>query len=252
MEAGAVLPPVLCLLSAPFVGSFLGLLVLRLPADLPVVAGRSRCDRCAASLGVLDLVPLLSWLALRGRCRRCGARIDDIHPVCEAAALGLAAWTVLVMPPSLQLPTAALGWSLLAIAAIDLRHYVIPDLLAATVGGIGLLAIGVPNPSALIEHGLSALLAYALFRGIAALYARRRGRQGLGEGDARLLAALAVWVSWEGLPSVLLWASLGGLAHALWLAVRGRRITAATRLPFGPHLCLGGWLVWLYGPLVLG
>ena len=90
-----------------------------------------------------------------------------------------------------------------------------------------------------------------VFLAIGEVYRRIRGRIGLGMGDVKLFAALGCWTGWQGLPGIILHAALASLIWALLLRLAGRRITATTRLPFGPFLCLAGWLVWLYGPLLL-
>src|SRR5580658_7944446 len=100
MEAGVTLASrhlwLILVLAAPFIGSFLAVLVLRLPANRPVLRGRSACDHCGAKLGPLDLIPLASWLWLRGRCRTCQAAIDPIHPLMEIAAVLVAVWAASV------------------------------------------------------------------------------------------------------------------------------------------------------------
>jgi hypothetical protein len=114
---------------APFVGSFLGVVVARLPEKRDVVGGRSRCPACGHVLGVRDLAPLLSWAVLRGRCRHCGARIGWIYPAVELGALGVAVWAASVVEGWLLWVSCGLGWTLLALAAIDLRHYLLPNAL---------------------------------------------------------------------------------------------------------------------------
>ena len=96
-------------LAAPFIGSFLGLITARHGTGRTVVFGRSHCPACGKALGVIDLVPILSWLVLGGRCRRCGARISLLYPAMEIGALAVAASTVLLVPPLLYVPSAALG-----------------------------------------------------------------------------------------------------------------------------------------------
>ena len=108
------------------------------------------------------------------------------------------------------------------------------------------------EPSSLADHAIGALVGYALLRLVGLAYQLLRGRSGLGEGDARLLAAIGSWVGWQGLPTVVLYASAAGLIHATMARLGGQEIRGTSRLPFGPHLCLGAWLVWLYGPLMPG
>ena len=115
------------LIFAPFIGSFLGTLILRLPAGRPVVFDRSRCEACETMLTWRDLVPLFSWLMSRGRCRHCGARVSAFYPLIELAALAVALWAVLALPGTLAWAGAGLGRLLLALAVIDARHVLLPD-----------------------------------------------------------------------------------------------------------------------------
>lgn len=100
------------------------------------------------------------------------------------------------------------------------------------------------------------MVGFAVFAFIAKLYRRIRGRDGLGLGDAKLLGALGAWVGWQGLPTVVLYAAGAGLLWALARSLvrpgRFKPLDPKQRLPFGPFLCLAGWLVWLYGPLTPG
>jgi leader peptidase (prepilin peptidase)/N-methyltransferase len=240
------------LLAAPFIGSFIATLAVRLPEGRPVLWERSACDHCGVPLGPLELVPILSWAALGGRCRHCHGRIGWIHPVTEAAALLLALWAVLAMPAPLAPATAVFGWGLLAVALIDLRQFIIPNFLSIPLGVLGLLLMWLLDAPSLADHAIGALAGYVLLRAVGLAYQLLRGRAGLGEGDARLLAAIGSWVGWEGLPTAVLYASAAGLIHATMARLWGQEIRGTSRLPFGPHLCLGAWLVWLYGPLMLG
>lgn len=244
------------LLAAPFVGSFLGTLILRLPEGRPVFLDRSRCEACGQTLGARDLVPLLSWFILKGRCRHCGARLGLFYPLIELAALGVALWAVFAVPALLVWPTAALGWVLLALAAIDARHFILPDVLTLPLILAGLAVAWWLDPDQILHHALGAAVGFLGFAGLAWAYEKLRGREGLGLGDAKLLAAAGAWVSWTGLGSILLWAA--PVALVVFLAdgvIRGTlsdRLAGRSALPFGPFLALGFWLTWLYGPIRLG
>lgn len=240
------------ILAAPFVGSFLGQLIVALPEGGRILWGRSACGHCGQALALRDLTPIASWFLLRGRCRSCGGAIDKVHVVAEIGALLLAVWASLTVPEQLLWPTVLFGWALLTVALVDLKSLVIPNALTLPLGALGLAAPLLWDRAALLDHAIGAAAGYPALTLVAVAYRRLRNRSGLGGGDARLLAAIGAWVAWQGLPTVVLCASLLGLCHALVLAAQGERITAARRLPFGPHLCLAGWLVWLYGPLVLG
>ena len=240
---------VLLVVGAPFVGSFLGVVAERWPKGTPFVLDRSRCPHCQHVLGPRDLVPLLSWLAARARCRYCGARLSIWYPAVEIAALALAAWAVMVLPAGLSLVSVLFGWTLLTLALLDLKSLWLPRVVTWPLAAVGLLVTGFWNDGFPTDQAIGAVAGYLLMVLVAYLYRRYRGREGLGEGDAHLFGALGAWVGWPGLPSILLFAGLSGLLCVLMQMLTDRRVDWTTRMPFGPHLCIGGWLVWLYGPL---
>jgi leader peptidase (prepilin peptidase) / N-methyltransferase len=237
------------LLSAPFVGSFLNVLAERWPKGEPFVRGRSHCEHCGRVLGWRDLIPILSWSFARGKCRYCGARISIRHPVVELSALGIAIWSLAELSDPVSWISIIFGWTLLAVAIIDFRWLWLPNALTLPLGLAGLLATWVIMPSGVIDHVIGAVAGYLVLAAAAWVYRRYRGREGLGEGDPRLFGAIGAWVGWQGLGTVLLYAGIAGLLFLLLLSWTGRQIQLTTRLSFGPYLCLGAWLVWLYGPL---
>ena len=241
----------LAVFAGPFVGSFLTTLIERLPAARGIVLDRSRCLACHCSLGALDLIPLLSWLFTRGHCRHCGARISVSYPLIEIAATLVALWAALTLDGWLVWATCGLGWVLLGIAVIDWRHFLISDALSAFVAALGLVTIGLIDAERLPFHLAAAAGGYAAFRLVGFGYARLRQHEGLGHGDAKLIAASGLWVSWQGLPSVVLLACVTAMIVLLARALLGRRLSLTDRIPFGTHLALGTWLVWLYGPIDL-
>jgi leader peptidase (prepilin peptidase) / N-methyltransferase len=241
---------ILALLIAPFVGSFLGVVVERLPAGRPVALARSTCDHCGETLATRDLVPLLSWLARRGRCGCGKVRLGAFYPGIELAALAVAVSAALVLSGWLLWASLALGWTLLALAAIDLRHYLLPDALTLPLIPAGLGLAYLIEPGKLPDHAIGAAAGLIGFVVIAWLYRRLRRREGLGLGDAKLLAAGGAWLGWQALPSVVALAAVVALALALAGALAGGKLGATTKIAFGPHLALAIWLVWLYGPLV--
>jgi leader peptidase (prepilin peptidase) / N-methyltransferase len=144
----------------------------------------------------------------------------------------------------------ALGWTLLALAAIDIRHYWLPDRLTLPLIPAGLLVAWLVDPAALAGHAIGALAGFLAFAGIAWAYRQLRRRAGLGLGDAKLLAAAGAWLGWPALPGLVVVAAGLALAVALVRAASGERLGAASRIAFGPYLALALWLFWLYGPLV--
>lgn len=241
-----VLPSGLPIVIAPFVGSFLGVVVQRVPERRPIVISRSACAGCGSPLRPHELVPLLSFVWQRGRCRHCSAPIGWFHPAIEGAALTISVWSMLTeaTQPAIW-TTCLLGWTLLTLACIDIRCFRLPDLLTLPLllAGLGLTASLAPDQ--LFLHALGAACGYGALRGIALTYRMLRRREGLGAGDAKLLAAAGAWLGIGALSDVVLFAAVTGLAWAAACGVAGRQVRSTTALPFGPCLALGFWLAWL-------
>jgi leader peptidase (prepilin peptidase) / N-methyltransferase len=238
------------LLAAPFVGSFLSVLVVRLPAAEPVAVSRSRCPACEHVLGPFDLLPLASWLLRGGRCRYCRGPISLFYPAIEIAAVAVALSAALVVEGWLLWVTCLLGWALLALAITDLREMMLPDSLTLPLLPAGLGTALWLDPAGLPDHLLGAIVGFGFLYGLNVVYRQLRGRDGLGLGDAKLLAAAGAWLGWQALPSMLVVATLAALGAVGVASLAGRRTAADTALPFGSFLCLGFWVTWLYAPLI--
>ena len=224
------------------VGSFLNVVIHRVPQGLSIVTPRSRCPDCGWSIPGWANVPLLSYAALRGRCRGCGERISLRYPAVEALTGGLFVALLYAHGVHARLPVDwAVVAALLAIAFIDWEHQVIPD--AITLPGIALgllLSVFLPPP-----FWLDALLGVAIAGGmmwaLSAFYRWRMGRTGLGMGDVKLVAMMAAVLGLQPALGILVLGSLLGLVHGVALiGLRGGG--RETRIPFGPALALAGVL----------
>ena len=242
----------LAIILAPFVGSFLGVVVERLPAGRSIVSGRSRCDHCGETLTARDLIPFVSYLARGGWCSCGRAPLSWFHPGIELAALAVALSAAMVLSGWLLWASLGLGWTLLTLAAIDWREFVLPDIITLPLIPSGLVVAWAIDPGLLSGHALGALAGFAALALIASVYRRLRSREGLGLGDAKLLAAAGAWLGWQALPSVVVIAAACGLALALATTLGGVKLGWTSRIAFGPHLALAFWLVWLFGPVVIG
>jgi leader peptidase (prepilin peptidase)/N-methyltransferase len=253
-------------------GSFLNVCLSRWPEGESVVSPRSHCRNCDHTLAWWENIPLLSWLALRGRCRKCGAWIGWRYPLVELAVAALWAsavwrsltgtdafapadwvWLILVEAAAAM----ALAWLLVALAILDAENLWLPNFLTIPGTILGLVvttgheefASRVDGAPSLLRALLSALIAIVVCAGLVLLirwlYKLIRHREGIGLGDAKLMALLAAWL---GLPGALLafgfGAILGSVAALALLAVpagrRGSESWAETKLPFGTFLCIGG------------
>lgn len=229
---------VFLILSAPAVGSFIGVLADRLPRGEDVVTARSRCRACGVRLGLRDLVPLASFVMLRGRCRTCGAAIPPLLLHAELLATGAAVLAVLAGGGALQVGLSALWlWLLIALCLSDLRWFRLPDPLTFALVPAGFALA----PEGLVAAALGAVLGAGSFALLRRGYARFRGREGLGPGDVKLMAGLGAYAGPWDLPLMVLMAALIGIAMAL-LTPGGLRGDRA--LPFGAALCAAGAVLW--------
>lgn len=241
----------IALIAAPLVGSFLGLVIDRLPKGRPIVAGRSVCDNCGRNLRWLDLIPLLSFFLWRGRCRVCKCRLTIFYPIIELAAVGVVVSAALVLSGELFWVSIGLGWLLLVLAVIDQRHLILPDGLTLPLIPAGLGVAFLIDPTMLDAHLIGGLVGLIAFVLIASLYRGVRGREGLGMGDAKLLAGAGAWLGWAALPGVVLLAAFSALSLSVVRLVTGGGFDVNGEIPFGPHLALSFWASWLLGPLML-
>ena len=224
-------------------GSFLNVLVHRLPRGESVVRPRSRCPSCRTDIAPYDNVPIFSWLALRGRCRRCHAAISARYPAVELLTAITVAAVVLSRGVGLnlllELPFAAL---LLAVAGIDLEHKIVPNRLVAPAGVYGVVVAAVIEPAALPESLLAGVGAFSFLLLIALAYPA-----GMGMGDVKLAGVMGLFLGLSVVPA-LLCAFLAGSAVGLSMIVRHGAAARKRGVPFGPFLALGGLVGLFAGP----
>lgn len=234
-------------------GSFLNVVIYRGPSmwgliEQPegsgrgtLLAPRSYCPQCRARLSPLHLVPLASYLILRGRCAACGAAIPLRYPLVEVAGALAALVALTLFGVSLDALLAAIFlWGLIALAAIDLETSFLPDALTLPLLLFGLLVNVGDRFVPLEAAAVGAAAGYASFGLIALAYAALRGREGLGAGDAKLLAAIGAWSGWPALAPAVFIGALATLTVVGARSIMGKSIDAAVPIPFGPGLCLGG------------
>jgi leader peptidase (prepilin peptidase)/N-methyltransferase len=212
---------------------------------------RSQCPGCGQPLAMRHNIPVLSYLFLRGRCACCHTPISIRYPIVEALTAGLSALLIWHFGSGAAgLAALLFGYCLLAMAWIDAETGLLPDDLTFPLLWCGLLlnltGLIVPLDDAVLGAAAGYLSLWAIFQ----LYRLVTGKEGMGYGDFKLLAALGAWVGMSMLPLILLLASISGMITGVALQSANRRVRGAM-LPFGPHLALGGMIVLLYGPAIL-
>ena len=234
---------------APIAGSFMGLLIHRIPAGRNVGLGRSECDVCGHMLTAYDLLPVVNWVLNRGRCRFCGAGVSFLYPLIELAALGPVVWAWSQFTGWELWASCILGWALMVSALINDSHFTVPGRLSLLILLLGLITAWFAAPGEFPHHLAGMVVGGAM--GIVLNMADRRmdGRLGFGGDADKLLSAAGAWLAWQGLPGFAAIAVVTALAALAFGAVSrwwGGRIAG------GACAAVGLWLAWLYEPLVVG
>jgi leader peptidase (prepilin peptidase)/N-methyltransferase len=240
-------------LAGSIIGSFLALVADRWPRGEDIVIAPSHCRDCGDRLGLANLVPVVSYCLQRGRCARCRSPLPSDLLLAELGGAAIA-WLALTHAPDLPggVALAIFGWVLLLLALLDARHLWLPDALTLplVLAGLGAAAIQ-PEPT-LAARIAGAALGYAALEGLRRAYRAWRGREGLGGGDPKLLAAIGAWLGAASLPAVVLVAALLGLGWAALQRVRGRPMGLAVPIPLGTALAISALLWLICAPMGLG
>lgn len=254
------------------VGSFLNVVILRLPrmlerewqaqcrellagaADTPAPPERfnlwwppSTCPQCSHRIRAWENIPVLSYLLLRGRCSSCGTRISARYPAIEALTAVLSACVAWHFGfGAAALAALLLTWALIALSVIDIDHQLLPDNITLPLLWLGLLlslaGVFTDPRASLIGAAAGYLSLWSVYHAFRLL----TGKEGMGYGDFKLLAALGAWLGWQALPVIILLSSLVGAVVGIVLIVtlgRDRNVP----IPFGPYLAAAGWLALLWG-----
>ncbi|ERS82341.1 prepilin peptidase [Halomonas sp. PBN3] len=271
------LPVTLLLLAALLglcLGSFLNVVIVRLPVmlmrgwraearealELPeehqppfnLATPRSLCPRCETPIAWHDNLPLLGWLKRRGRCAHCGTRISAQYPLVELAGGVLAVAVVALYGVGFQAGfVLAACLALLVMAVIDLRTQLLPDVLTLPLLWAGLLYQVLFQPLMLESAVIGAMAGYLALWSVYWLFRLITGKEGMGYGDFKLLAALGAWLGWQALPLLLILSAGVGALLGILIQLAVPRLRGAP-MPFGPYLALAGWIALLGGDPLMG
>ena len=273
----AVLEPPVAIAAAAalglLVGSFLNVVIHRLPRMLErgwqaqcaelrgeavapaerydLVVPRSACPSCGHRIGAIENIPVVSWLALRGKCKACGTRISARYPIVELIAGAVAALAIWHFGPTWQgLAACVLLWALVTLTFIDLDTQLLPDDLTLPLLWAGLMVnvFGLFVP--LREAVIGAIAGYLSLWSVYWAFKLLRGKEGMGYGDFKLLAALGAWLGWKLLPAIVLMSSAVGAVIGIALMIVQQR-DHRQPMPFGPYLAIAGAVALFAGrPLV--
>lgn len=258
-----------CLILGLMVGSFLNVVIHRLPRMMEIgwqqqcaelrgetpaahprynlIVPRSACPRCNHAIGALENIPVISYLFLRGKCKGCGAAISPRYPVVEAISGILSAYAAWHFGFGwATFGALLLIWALLALTFIDFDTQLLPDDITLPLLWTGLLFNLSGTYTNLSSAVLGAVFGYLALWSVYWLFKLATGKEGMGYGDFKLLAALGAWLGWQMLPLIILLSSLVGAVVGIVLIVvarHGRHIP----IPFGPYLAGGGLIALFWG-----
>ena len=250
-----MLPPVIMALFAfvfgAVVGSFLNVCIYRMPLDQSVVSPGSRCVGCGTAIRWYDNIPVISWLLLRGRCRFCQAPFSFRYPLVEliTAVLSLLLFMKYGLSPSYGVMFIFCA-ALIVITFIDFDHQIIPDELSLPGIVLGFLSsFFLPEPG-WISSLLGAVAGWGSLALIFYGYLWLTGREGMGGGDAKLLAMMGAFLGLQAIPFIIFASSLVGTVAGLSIMAVQRK-DRHLAIPFGPYLALGALLYIFVGPQLI-
>lgn len=272
-ELGWLLPTILLLLGL-CVGSFLNVVIYRLPlmletswrrdccelleiegekedALLTLAAPNSHCPHCKAPIQPQHNIPVLSYLLLRGKCANCAAPISLRYPSIELVTGLMSLLLMWYFAPDWSLVGALLfTWALIALTMIDFDQKLLPDNITLPLLWLGLLLNISGTYTDLSSAVIGAVAGYGILWSIYWLFKLVTGKEGMGYGDFKLLAALGAWMGWQALHMIILMSSVVGIVAFLVLMVFKKQ-NRDTPIPFGPFLAAAGWITFLWGDKLL-
>ncbi len=254
-----------------FIGSFLNVVIHRIPvmlerqwksecqelltpdANIPTLpkynlsVPRSHCPACNHQVKAIENIPIISFLFLKGKCSSCGIKISSQYPFVELLTALFTTFIVWKFGFSLQ----ALGgvfftWFLIALSGIDIKTQLLPDNLTFPFLWLGIIFNLFSTYTDLTSSVLGAIFGYLALWSVFHLFKLVTGKEGMGYGDFKLLAALGAWLGWQSLPLIILLSSAVGAIIGIFMIV-SKLQERSQPIPFGPYLAIAGWIAMLYG-----
>ncbi|OMH40519.1 prepilin peptidase [Desulfurobacterium indicum] len=247
----------LSFITAPFgfvlgtiIGSFLNVCIYRLPREESIIFPGSHCPKCNSPIKWYDNIPIISYLLLKGKCRYCGEKIPPIYPLVELLSGLLTAGIFFRFGISFDsFYYSILTWFLIVISAIDIKELMVPVKPCYIVMVLGILLSPFTHSVSLIDSILGASLGAGIILFIIESYFIFRNKEGMGYGDANIMAVIGAFLGWKKVFFVIFFASLIGAIVGIIFIISGK--DSESPLPFGPFLAIGGYLTIFLGDLLL-
>ena len=224
-------------------GSFANVCIYRLPMDKGVVSGRSFCPKCKKLITWKDNIPIISFLFLNGKCRNCKKKISSQYLLIEL--ITIVHFLVIYYLFGITITTSLfliLGLSFIIIFFIDLKHYIIPNILTFSLMIIGFIKSFDPNLNPIFPNFINSLIGgifgYFVIWSIIYFYKQVRKKEGMGLGDAKLLSAIGFWFGWISIPFVIFLSSITALLFVIPSLIKKSK-KLSSQIPFGPYIIIG-------------
>ena len=224
-------------------GSFANVCIYRLPINKGVVSGRSFCPNCKKLIAWKDNIPVISFLFLNGKCRNCKKKISPQYIITELITIIYFLFVYYLFGISITtLLFFVLGLSFVIIFFIDLKHYIIPNVLTFSLMIIGFLKSFDPNLNPIFPNFINSLIGgifgYLIIWSIIYFYKQIRNKEGMGLGDAKLLSAIGFWFGWISIPFVIFLSSIIALLFVIPSLIKKSK-KLSSQIPFGPYIIIG-------------
>ena len=236
-------------------GSFANVCIYRLPKNKQVISGRSFCPKCKKKINWYDNLPLISFLILKMKCRKCNKLISIRYFIVELIT-GITFLLIFLSYNSLAtlIFLSVLSLILIVIFFIDLENFIIPDILNFSIMFLALLKNFLPNFNTSLIHEINqsiigGIVGYIIIWTIIFLYKAIKKIDGMGLGDAKLMAGIGLLFGWQSIPFVLFVASILGLIFVVSSLLKKQK-TMRTEIPFGPFIIVAGLVYFAYGDLL--
>ena len=260
------------------IGSFINVVVFRLPVmlhrswttqakdilDNPLdidkhydeetinlILPRSRCPKCKHIISWYHNLPIVSWLYLKGKCGYCSQPISARYPIVEAVSCALTLATFFTFGLSIQFFLALIfTWCLLALTLIDFDTMLLPDNITLPLLWLGLVVNCFGHFTSIESAVLGAVVGYLSLWSLYHAFRLLTGKEGMGYGDFKLLAAMGAWLGWHALPDILILSSITGIVYSIFCMIYKKQLQSSP-IPFGPFLACAGWLKLVFGVSIL-
>ncbi len=251
MDAINILQNLYVFIFGACIGSFLNVCIYRLPIGVSIVSPPSACTKCGRKIRATENIPLVSYIMLSGKCKGCGEKISVQYPIVEGlnAVLYMLLWNKFGFTAEFFIYCIFVS-SLVTITFIDLKHYIIPDVISLPGIAAGFTSSFVLTQPNYIDSLIGIVMGGGAFWMISYAYLKFTGKEGMGGGDIKLIAMLGAFLGWQSIPFIIIISSMTGAIVGIFFMLKEKHGTK-TAVPFGPFLSFSAIVMIFYGQKII-